>query len=56
MKSYAFLFWAYNAIWIALAGYLLFLLLRLRRLERTLDGVERAIGRGRPAGQPSSDS
>ena len=56
MKSYAFLFWAYNAIWLALAGYLLFLLQRLRRLERSLDGVERAIGRTGSDDQLSSDS
>ncbi len=56
MKSYAFLFWAYNAIWLALAGYLLFLLLRLSRVERSLDGVERAIERSASADQLSSDS
>ncbi len=56
MKSYAFLFWAYNAIWLGLAGYLLFLLLRLSRLERRLDGLERAMGRSESGHQPSSDS
>ncbi len=56
MKSYVFLFWAYNAIWLALAAYLLFLLQRLRRLERSLDAVERAIGRSGPSDQLSSDS
>ena len=56
MKSYAFLFWAYNAIWLALAGYLLFLLLRLNRVQRSLDGVQRALGRTGSDDQRSSDS
>jgi len=43
VKSYAFLFWAYNVIWIALAGYLLFLMLRLRGVTRRIEGVERAL-------------
>ena len=43
MRSYSFLFWAYNVIWLALAGYLLFLVVRLGRLGRRLDGVERAL-------------
>ena len=46
MKSYAFLFWAYNVIWIVIAGYLLFLLLRLGRVARRLDGVERELASG----------
>lgn len=41
MKSYAFLFWAYNVIWAGLAAWLLLLILRLRRLERRLAAVER---------------
>ena len=55
MKSYAFLFWAYNAIWLALAGYLLFLLLRVSRVERSLDGVQRALERTASHDQLSSD-
>jgi CcmD family protein len=47
LKSYAFLFWAYNVIWLALAGYLLFLLLRVGRIGRRLDGVERALDASR---------
>ena len=46
MKSYAFLFWAYNVIWLVLAGYLLFLMLRLRRLDDRLARLEREIERG----------
>ncbi len=55
MKSYAFLFWAYNAIWLALAGYLLFLLLRVSRVERSLDGLQRALERTASDDQLSSD-
>ena len=43
MKSYAFLFWAYNVIWLVLAGYLLFLLRRLSRTDRRLESVEREL-------------
>jgi len=46
LKTYAFLFWAYNVIWIGLAGYLLFLLARLGRVSRRLDALERALARG----------
>jgi len=46
VKSYAFLFWAYNVIWLVLAGYLLFLMLRLRRLDDRLARLEREIERG----------
>ena len=50
MKNYGFLFWAYAVIWIGLAGYLLFLGSRLRRvterLER-LEGASRDEGTGR---------
>jgi hypothetical protein len=53
LKSYAFLFWAYNVIWLALAGFTLLVLLRLGRVARRLDGVERALER---ADQESSDS
>jgi len=45
VKSYDFLFWAYNVIWAGIAGFLLFVLLRLRRTERRLDRVEREMER-----------
>ena len=45
MKSYVFLFWAYNVIWLSLAGYLLHLLLRVRRVDRRLDDLERELKR-----------
>ncbi len=41
MKSYAFLFWAYNVVWLGLAGYLLFVFLRVRGVDRRLDALER---------------
>jgi hypothetical protein len=43
LKSYSFLFWAYNVIWLLLAGFLLFVLVRLGRVGRRLDAVERAL-------------
>ncbi len=54
MKTYWFLFWAYNVIWAGLAVFCLLLILRLRRVSRRLDGVESEIARGR--GQESSGS
>jgi CcmD family protein len=50
LKSYAFLFWAYMLIWAGLAGYLLFLLSRLRSVDRRLERVERELDRR--AGSP----
>lgn len=43
MKNYAFLFWAYNIVWLGIAGYLLFMFLRLKRLDRRLQGLEREL-------------
>jgi CcmD family protein len=40
VKTYAFLFWAYNVVWIGLAGWLLFVILRLARVERRLAALE----------------
>ncbi len=45
MRSYDFLFWAYNIIWAALAGYILMTFLRVRRVESRLDGLEREMNR-----------
>ena len=50
MKNYLFLFWAYNAIWLGLAGYLLSLLVRTRRMRRRLDALERELARTGPEG------
>jgi hypothetical protein len=43
LKSYEFLFWAYNVIWAGMAAYLILLLLRLGRVGRRLDLLEREI-------------
>lgn len=45
MKSYSFLFWAYNVIWLCLAAWLLLVFLRVRSMDRRLDGLERSAGR-----------
>jgi len=45
MKSYAFLFWAYNVIWIVLAGFLLTLVLKMRRVAERLDRLEDELSR-----------
>ena len=34
IKEFRYIFWAYNLIWILLAAYLGFLLIRLNRLSR----------------------
>ena len=43
MKSYAFLFWAYNVIWIGLMLYVMLLVGRLRRVDRKLTELERTL-------------
>lgn len=43
MKNFAYLFWAYTAFWALLAGYVLFLIVRLRGVERRMRRVERAL-------------
>jgi len=45
MKSYAFLFWAYNVVWICLAAYLVYLFRRVRRTEHELERLERRLGK-----------
>jgi len=45
VKSYDFLFWAYNVIWAGIAVFLLFTLLKVRRAEQRLDRVERELER-----------
>ena len=44
MQSYTFLFWAYNVVWIAIAGYMLYTFLKVRRVDRRLDVLERESG------------
>ena len=45
MKSYQFLFWAYNLIWLGLAGFLFYVFIKMRRVDRRL---ERHEGEDRP--------
>ncbi|HKQ60559.1 MAG TPA: CcmD family protein [Candidatus Polarisedimenticolaceae bacterium] len=40
-----FLFWAYTIFWLLLAGYLLYVFLRLRRTENRLNDLERELER-----------
>jgi len=42
MESYQFLFWAYNVIWLGLAGYLLFMMMRIRKTEARLARLEQS--------------
>jgi CcmD family protein len=43
MKSYDFLFWAYNVVWASLAVFLLLLFRRLGRTTRRLERLEREL-------------
>ena len=56
MKSYAFLFWAYNVIWIGLALYLGFLFHRVRKTTGELDRLERRLERSSESDQRSNPS
>lgn len=56
VKNYAFLFWAYNAVWLGLVVYLLWLAGRLRRATRRLHALERRLGVSEGGPQKSSGS
>ena len=45
MKSYSFLFWGYNVVWIGIAGYVALLVWKVRRLDSHLDRIERRLPR-----------
>jgi CcmD family protein len=45
MKNYEFLFWAYNIIWLGLAGFLAYILLRMRKTAQRLERIERELER-----------
>jgi len=45
MKSYAFLFWGYNVVWIGIAVYVAILVWRVRRLDGRLDRLEQRLSR-----------
>jgi CcmD family protein len=56
MKSYAFLFWAYNVIWLSLAVYIAFVMARIGKVSKRIEAMERALSRKDAAAQRSSDS
>ena len=56
MKSYSFLFWAYNTFWFAIAAYVVFLFLRLRRVDARLERIERRVARDSGTDQSPSGS
>jgi len=41
-----YLFWAYAVVWSMIAAYVVFLAVRLRRIGRRLDRLERGALRG----------
>lgn len=50
-QHFPYLFWAYNIIWVLMAGYLVFLGVRLRRIQREIDRLrDSSPGGSRPAG------
>ncbi len=46
MNGFPYLFWGYNVVWICLAGYLAYLVVRMGRLDRRLERLETEL-RGR---------
>jgi len=56
MKSYEFLFWAYNVIWLFLAVYVAFVMARIGKVSKRIEAMERALNRREADGQRSSDS
>ena len=47
IKEFRYIFWAYNLIWILLAGYLGFLLVKLNRLAREVRKLQNEGGQKR---------
>jgi hypothetical protein len=43
MRSYIFLFWAYNVVWLGLAAYLGLVTLRLHRTRQRVERLERQL-------------
>lgn len=50
MKTYNFLFWAYNLIWLGLAAFIWIVFQRIRRVDRRLDGLQQRL-ESRDSGQ-----
>jgi CcmD family protein len=51
VKGYNFLFWAYTIVWLGIAGYGVFLAMRIRRVDQRLDRIEAGMKR-RQSGPP----
>ena len=45
MKSYSFLFWAYNVIWLVIAGYMMLMMTRMKRIDQRLGRIEKELER-----------
>lgn len=48
--SETFLFWGLCAVWGLIASFVLWIVLRLGRLQRRLEGLEQALGSDRASG------
>ncbi len=46
MKNYAFLFWAYTIVWLGIAGYLVYMMRKLRDVGTRVARLERAAQGG----------
>ena len=44
MNTYPFLFWAYSLFWAGIAAYVALLGVRMGRMKKRLDGIERRAG------------
>ena len=42
-SSTLYLFWGYNVVWALIAAYVVFLVLRLRRVRERLDRIESSL-------------
>lgn len=47
-SGYPFLYWAYNIIWIGIAAYVVFLVVRLARVRERIARLERRASPGEP--------
>ena len=45
-QHFPYLFWAYAIIWTLIAGYLISLGVRMRRIQRQIDSLRQSIGQG----------
>lgn len=43
MKTYNFLFWAYNLIWLGIAAFIWLVFRRIRTVDRRLAGLEQRL-------------